>query len=430
MTETKKSTANSSKATPAKERNDVNMPSSEIMAGVIERMTKAVSDADEAAAAKRVDNLRTSRPTVSPAELVDLLIHQKCLQTGAVGAITSGSALVPGLGTVTALTFGVAADIGMTFKMQAELVLEIAAVYERKLSPDEKRTAVMLVTGISTGANQLLEKAGEQIARKATERLAQKSVTKALPLIGVAASAGSNIVTTYVIGQRARAYFGLSPEAMGDWAESIRALTGVDERVMIEWLIETTERSWQVVSNSAKNAVGAVIVAGKSTGEVIVISAGKVSEAVSGASRGVLRGISSTTGKLVETGKWAGSSVAATANAASSSTLSTGKWALAGLSNSVESAAGAVVDAGKKAGTGLASGTGKVGEIATNTGRNVTTGASSAAAVVAGAGKKARQGVVSGAGTAARAVSGIFKRKKVTQEQEQDDQSPVESDQE
>lgn len=203
-------------ASPKGEKASDAQKKSGLMDDITEYITNAISDADEAAAAERVARLCENRPEAGAEELVQILIRNKYLQTGAVGAVTSGASLVPGLGTMMALTFGVAADIGMTFKMQAELVLEVAAAYEHLLNPEEKRRVILLVTGISAGANHLLEKAGEQIAKKATERLARKSVTRAIPVIGVAASGGSNMLTTYIIGQRADAYFSRGPEAVGD----------------------------------------------------------------------------------------------------------------------------------------------------------------------------------------------------------------------
>jgi hypothetical protein len=347
---------------PKKEKSPAKSQGLGIMDEVMDRITKAISHADEAAAAQRVANLRASRPEATRAELVEILIRQKCLQTGAVGAVTSSASMIPGLGTIVSLTFGVAADIGLTFKMQAELVLEIAAAHGHQLSPTEKRNAVLIVTGISSGANKLLEKAGEQIAKKATERLAEKSIAKAIPVLGVAASAGSNILSTYIIGQRANAYFSLGPEAVGDWGGSLRALTGVDERVIISWLTETTERSWELAGRGVQNVAGAVIVAGKSVGEVIVISASKVSELLSGAGQGTIHGISSATGTVVETGKSAGASVVAMASAASESVIETGKWAGSSLAAGAGTATETVVEAGKWVGENVVAGTSGAGK--------------------------------------------------------------------
>lgn len=290
------------KALPARRQSGV-------VDSLMERLVKAINDADEAAASERVAELRQKRTTASSDDLVEVLIKQKCMQTGAIGAVTSGASMIPGLGTFVSLTFGVAADIGLTFKLQAELVLEIAAVYQRNLNPAEKRHVVMLATGISAGANQVVSKVGQRVARKATERLAQKSVTKAIPVIGVCASAGTNILTTYVIGRRAQAYFSLGPEVVGDWGESVRAVTGVDERKITNWLAETTERSWGLVSDSAGGAAGAVIVAGKSAGEVVVGGAGKAGQAVAGVGKGLATGAGAATGAVVGAGKKVGEEI-------------------------------------------------------------------------------------------------------------------------
>ena len=118
---------------------EVSAPDISLTDTISDYMLRAINNADETAAQARVDNLRDSHPQASADELVELLITQKCLQTGTIGAITSGTAVIPGIGTFTALTFGVALDIGLTFKLQAELVLEIAAVYEHQL--DEQETA-------------------------------------------------------------------------------------------------------------------------------------------------------------------------------------------------------------------------------------------------------------------------------------------------
>lgn len=233
-------------------------------------LVSVINNADEQAAAKRVESLRQQYPEASADLVADLLIKEKCRQTGAVGAVTSGASVIPGLGTVAALTFGVAADIGLTFKLQAELVLELAAAYGYLLSNTEKQRVVMLITGISAGTNQILSKVGKEIAEQATERLASKSVTKAIPVLGVAASAGVNILSTYLIGQRAKAYFGLGAEAMGDWTESLRAITGVDTRPLTGWLVETTENSWKLVNQQLHSAKGLALTAGKSLGEVVV----------------------------------------------------------------------------------------------------------------------------------------------------------------
>jgi hypothetical protein len=406
-----------SQADSAKKGRKRSKPKPSVMGDVLGLIDQAIDNVDEAAAAERVAALREADPEAMADELVELLVKQKCMQTGTVGAVTSGAALIPGLGTLVSLTFGVAADIGLTFKMQAELVLEIASVYERKLTPDEKRQVVLLVTGLSAGASQALRKAGERIAEKAGERLAQKSVTKAIPVLGVAASAGTNILFTYAIGQRAQAYFSLGPEAVGDWAESIRALTGVDERIVAGWLTETTERSWQLVSGSAQSAAGAVIVAGKSAGEVVVVGAGKASEALAGVGQGIASGAGAAAGAVVGAGKKAGEAVAGAGKSTAAGVANVGKKAGETVAGGASVAAGAVAGAGKKAGEtmvsagrtaveGASAAAGAAVDAGKKAGEAVAEGTSAAAGTVVGAGKKAGAGIATGVGKAGEAAAG------------------------
>jgi uncharacterized protein (DUF697 family) len=220
-----------------------------------------IDDADEQAAAERARELRAAHPDETPDELVERLIKKKCQQTAAIGAATSGTALVPGLGTLVALTVGAAADIGLTLRLQAELVLEIAAIHGHVVSPEEKRGVVLLVSGLGLGGNRLLSRGGAKLAEAVGQRFAQRWLTRAIPVAGAAAAAGANALSTYVIGRRAHAYFGRGPEAMGDWRESLRTLSGVDERKLAAWLAEGagtvtrgTGRTWEGVRGGAQRA--------------------------------------------------------------------------------------------------------------------------------------------------------------------------------
>ncbi len=241
---------------------------------LVRTLFSAISDVDLQAAQKRVEQLKAENPQATPEELAQMLIREKCRKTGTVGAVTSGAGLIPGLGTVAATTLGVAADIGATFKLQAELVLEIAAVYNYPLTEQEKQQLVMLITGLSAGTATLTRRAGEKAAAKIGEKVAEKTlaktVLKALPVIGVAASAGTNVLSTYIIGQRADAYFRLGPDAVGSWADSLRAVTGVDERRLVSWLSDGSRSAGRAIAagaGKAQSAGTAVLSAGQQVGQ-------------------------------------------------------------------------------------------------------------------------------------------------------------------
>jgi hypothetical protein len=243
---------------------------------LMDMLFNAVSNVDLEAASARVKELKEAHPEASLEELSQRLIREKCQRTGAVGAVTSGAALIPGIGTVAAATVGVAADIGATFKLQAELVLELASLYDYPLTEEEKQRVVMGITGLSAGTTALARKAGQRAAVKIGEKFAEKSIMKALPVVGVIASAGTNVLSTYLIGQRADAYFRLGPEAVGTWQESLRALTGVDERRLGSWLAESGRATGAAIVSGA-NRVGEV---SKSAGGAVVTGAGKVAGTV------------------------------------------------------------------------------------------------------------------------------------------------------
>jgi len=206
--------------------------STQLVDKLLERLGQAIDETDEQKAAARVASLRADFPADSMERLADRLIWSKCRETAVIGATTSAAAIIPGIGTVTSLTLGVAADLGITFKLQAELVLEIAALYGRTLTPAEKRRIVTLVTGLSAGTTTLAHRMGKRVSRRLTARIGSKYITGAMPLVGMTASASTNAIMTYVIGQRAKAYFSLGPEAMADWRLSAQAITGLNRDLL------------------------------------------------------------------------------------------------------------------------------------------------------------------------------------------------------
>jgi hypothetical protein len=225
---------------------------------IVERLFGVVSDVDMKAAVVRAQAMKQKYPTLAAPELAQKLVRDKCQQTGAVGAVTAGASLIPGIGTAAAVTLGAAADIATTFKLQAEMVLEIAALYNYPLTEDEKQRLVMVITGLSAGTTVLARKAGQNIAIKAGEQLAGKSILKAIPVAGMIASAGTNVLSTYIIGQRADAYFRLGPEAVGTWLDSLRAISGVDEREIAGWLAENSKAAGSAMMVGAGKVAGLV----------------------------------------------------------------------------------------------------------------------------------------------------------------------------
>lgn len=212
------------------------------------RMVDSVSEEE---ARLRVDDARQQHPKASTEQLVSLLIQKKCVQVGAIGAVTSGASIVPGLGSIAALTVGAVADLSLSMKLQAELVLEIAALHEYEFAPQEKRQAILIAAGLGAGAERILARYGTEFGEEIAERFAERSLVKVVPFVGVIASAGLNVLITYLVGKRATDYFQLGPEAVGDWATNLRAISGIDERAVGQWISRSATASWQSICAGA-----------------------------------------------------------------------------------------------------------------------------------------------------------------------------------
>ncbi len=247
-------------------------PSSDIeKSGLVDEVlnfaTGKVNRADQASARKQVAQFRKRHPRASQDELAQMLIKEKCIKTGSIGAATSGASIIPGLGTLASMTVGVAADITLTYALQAELVLEIAEVYGYEMSEAERRNAILLVTGISAGANRALARASTEVAEQVGTRIASKSLVKAIPIFGVAVSTSVNAIGTYVVGKRAQAYFREGPEAVASWSDSLRALSGVDERQVGRWLKSASQSSGRGALWGLRKIAGGAATAGASASE-------------------------------------------------------------------------------------------------------------------------------------------------------------------
>ena len=251
-----------------------------LVEGIMDQTLRMVNDADAAAANKRVQQLRTQKPTFSETDMVEHLIKQKAIQAGTVGAVTAGASIIPGLGTLAAFTLGAATDVGVTLRLQSELVLEIAAARGHTLTSDERRRAIMIVTGVNLGTERLVNQASRRLAQEAAERFAGRAAVKAVPFVGVAVSAGANVLTTYIVGRRADAYFRLGPDGMEDFSTSLRALTGMDERQLVDWLGEVMTLFGAAVAGGARRL-------GTATGRAARAAAGGLGAGANAAQRRV-----------------------------------------------------------------------------------------------------------------------------------------------
>lgn len=207
-------------------------------AGLMHRLAEWIGKVDVKAVRKRVAAVRKEFPEASPEELADILIKQKCQHTARVGAATAAAGAIPVVGTFVSLTLGMAIDLGAVITAQAELVLELAEVSGVSLTKAQRRETVFVVLGLGAGLEHLGTMASQGLLRKLAQRYSQRWLAHAIPLLGIASSAGLNAFSTYLIGQRAKVFFREGAASLGDWKASLRAFSGIDEKRLTEWLKE------------------------------------------------------------------------------------------------------------------------------------------------------------------------------------------------
>ena len=180
-------------------------PIPEILAGVIG--DELVTDAE--LAKERVNKLKESHPDLDRDALTDLLIRNKCKQTFLVGLCSAGPALLlPGWGNLASILFGTLVDVSITTKLEVDLALEIAALYEldKEKTYDRKNflLSVSGLEGLIEDDEEATRQAGERLAVRTSEEVGKRSLLRFVPVIGATIGAGTNVVGCYVCGKRAQ----------------------------------------------------------------------------------------------------------------------------------------------------------------------------------------------------------------------------------
>lgn len=229
---------------------------------VMRSFVGTIEDKHIVAADERIDGLRGRHAGATPDQLANMVIRQKCIDTGAIGLASSVPGLIPGVGSMLVVSAGLMVDLRKTMEMQKELVVELAAIYGRQVTAADRRNLLLLVTGVDSG-NKLIAKAGSEAAAKVTTRLSSKALSKALPVAGIVTSAAVNVISTYLVGRRAQAYLRADPALADDWDDALRTLSGVDERELARWLLASLDQAQGPIIASAQRISGAVSGAGR-----------------------------------------------------------------------------------------------------------------------------------------------------------------------
>ncbi len=223
-----------------------------------QELWKALRKADRKGAAMRVVALRKRLPDASNEELHRLLVQSKCLQTGAIGALSSVVELVPGAGRVAGVFLGSAVEIGTVTLLQSELVLETFALYDVELGDAGERFAILAIAATNVGATHASSIVAKLLKRYAGAVIGGFVLKRALPITKIATVATRNIALTYAIGMRAQAVAKFRDADLEEWPKLMRQVTNIDESTLVEWATSAARTAIDQVQESARSWVGRV----------------------------------------------------------------------------------------------------------------------------------------------------------------------------
>lgn len=172
---------------------------------------------------KRVVKLKRKKSSLSNEEIARILIKKKSRWCAAAGALTALPGAVPVLGTLVAIIAGTILDITAMGFFITEMILEVAAAYNRDLDKEgTSREAVwVLVSAVGAGAaskgltgmtvrrlsgrafNRLIEQALLALGIRASQR----TILRIIPVIGMFIAGGVNLYTCKKVGDFVIKYY-------------------------------------------------------------------------------------------------------------------------------------------------------------------------------------------------------------------------------
>ena len=223
-----------------------------------QELWKALRKADRKAAKARVVALRKRLPDADNEELHRLLVQSKCLQAGAIGALSAVVELVPGAGKLAGVFLGPVIDIGTVTALQSELVIETFALYEVELGDAGERFAILAIAATNVGATHASSIVAKLLKRYAGAVIGGFVLKRALPIAKIATVATKNIALTYAIGMRAQAVAKFRDADVEEWPKLMRQVTNIDESTLVEWATSAARTAIDPEQESAKSWVGRV----------------------------------------------------------------------------------------------------------------------------------------------------------------------------
>lgn len=196
---------------------------------------------DRAGVKRRIHALVKHSPGRPRDELHRDLVLAKCLQTGAVGAVSALVGALPLVGKPVAGLLGPVADAALVSTLQSELILETFALYDVDLPPQAEKLAMLGLLSAHAGAREVGASVARRVSREADRWLGGALARRALPLATIATGVATHVAVTYAIGTRARAMAKLSEGKLDDWPSLLSDLTLIDQRRLGRWATDAAE---------------------------------------------------------------------------------------------------------------------------------------------------------------------------------------------
>lgn len=212
----------------------------------------AVRRTDRALAHKRVAKLRASLPGASRERLHRLLVRNKCLQAGAIGALTAITGAIPGIGRVASFALGPLADTALVSALQAELVIEIFALYDAQMPEHGEKIAILAIAATNLGADEIAREASRWLTHQAGRWIGARWLKRAWPVANIATAAATNIAVTYAIGNRTQALCQIRDATVNDWPALFRRVALIDQDTMMKWAGTAARTAIEQATESAR----------------------------------------------------------------------------------------------------------------------------------------------------------------------------------
>jgi hypothetical protein len=162
------------------------------------------------------------------------LLRRHCLRAALVGAGCGVIEALPGFAHRWRRVFGEIADARQLHRVQRELVEETFALYGFNLPAPLRQPLVAKVQRLGAGAGLASEALFRTLLTRLLGRLGT-TAARAMPLLPIVSAASTNTLVTYAIGKRAQAVARLGQAPLASAIETLRTLTGTDERRIAAW---------------------------------------------------------------------------------------------------------------------------------------------------------------------------------------------------